>query len=248
MNFYKKARSFFLYSAILAVPCFWFASAAPAQAFTILGTGTGSLVGSDLTDIGDDGVEGSYAPPSLAGFDAEFFSSDEPGFGGGEFAFNVFDNLLGGGNDKWCCGTAFPQIVGADFSSTLGPIVLTRFTLSSANDVPGRDPTVWKIQGSNDMSNWIDIYDHASGGSDWVSRLQVNSYSPADGDTFLTTQAFTAFRLTVTATGLLGGAFFQVGELELFGDQVSISEPGILAIFGLGLAGLGFARRKVAQR
>ena len=34
------------------------------------------------------------------GFDVEFFSSDGPGFGGGEFADNVFDNSVGGGNNK----------------------------------------------------------------------------------------------------------------------------------------------------
>jgi hypothetical protein len=55
--------------------------------------GTESLLGNDLTDLGDDGDETAYSPPDLAGFDADFFSSDEPGFGGGEFAFNVFDNV-----------------------------------------------------------------------------------------------------------------------------------------------------------
>lgn len=68
-----------------------------AQAEEILGTGNGSLIGGDLTDPEDDG-----APDADQGYNATFTSSEEPGFGGGEFAFNVFDNQLGPGNAKWC--------------------------------------------------------------------------------------------------------------------------------------------------
>jgi hypothetical protein len=121
----------------------------------VLGTGTESILGNDLTDLGDDGDETAYSPPDLAGFDADFFSSDEPGFGGGEFAFNVFDNLVGGGSDKWCCGSAFPQIAGAILPE---PRFLTHFTVSSANDVPDRDPRVWTIDGSNDGADWTTIF------------------------------------------------------------------------------------------
>ncbi|MGQ9591175.1 MAG: hypothetical protein ACUVYA_12895 [Planctomycetota bacterium] len=55
----------------------------PADAVEVRGTGAGALLGGDLTDLGNDGVETAYAPPaSYGGFDAEFFSSDEPGFEG----------------------------------------------------------------------------------------------------------------------------------------------------------------------
>ncbi|MDE0636314.1 MAG: hypothetical protein OXI43_10755 [Candidatus Poribacteria bacterium] len=67
------------------------------QAEEVLGTGTGALIGGDLTDPEDDG-----APDANDGYNATFTSSEEPGFGGGEFAFNVFDNQLGPGNAKWC--------------------------------------------------------------------------------------------------------------------------------------------------
>ncbi len=68
-----------------------------AQAEEVLGVGTDSLLGGDLTDPEDDGL-----PDADEGYDAIFTSSEEPGFGGGEFAFNVFDNQLGPGNAKWC--------------------------------------------------------------------------------------------------------------------------------------------------
>lgn len=137
-------------------PRLWAASAAlvlgvlggaALEAVEVLGTGTAALIGNDLTDLRDNGVEANYNPPgSLGGFDATFFSSDEPGFGGGEFAFNVFDNVLEGDN-KWCCGTAFPQIAVATLDDTYR---LTHFTVSSANDAPERDPRVWHMEGSND--------------------------------------------------------------------------------------------------
>lgn len=67
---------------------------------TVLGTGSAALLGRDLTDVDDVHNEGAYSPPgNFGGFDARFFSSDEPSFGGGESAFNVFDNAVGGGND-----------------------------------------------------------------------------------------------------------------------------------------------------
>ena len=61
-----------------------------AHAEEVLGTGTESLIGGDLTDPEDDGE-----PDADKGYDATFSANDEPGFGGGEFAFNVFDNRLG---------------------------------------------------------------------------------------------------------------------------------------------------------
>ena len=93
------------------------------ESVEVVGVGTQSLLGVDeasddfgleLTDLDNDGDELAYVGDGeLAGFDAIFFSSDEPGFEGGEFAFNVFDNILSRSNGKWCCGTQFPQIVGA---------------------------------------------------------------------------------------------------------------------------------------
>ena len=125
-----------------------------AQAEEVLGTGTESLIGGDLTDPEDDGE-----PESDSGYNAIFSANEEPGFGGGEFAFNVFDNRLGPSNDKWCCGAGggIPEEglhVTAEFEEAYG---LTHFTVSSANDVPARDPTVWEIQGSNDGEDFTTI-------------------------------------------------------------------------------------------
>ena len=57
-------------------------SATTIQAEVILGTGTASLVGGDLTDPEDDGD-----PEADNGYNATFHANDEEGFGGGESAF-----------------------------------------------------------------------------------------------------------------------------------------------------------------
>lgn len=210
-----------------------------ALAETILGTGTAALLGNDLTDLGDDGNEGAYAPPDLAGFDAEFFSSDEPGFGGGEFAFNVFDNQVGGGAAKWCCGSAFPQIVGARFDKSY---FMTHFTVTSSNDTPNRDPRVWQIQGSNDGNTWTDIFSQNDPNAGlWTARNQVIRWD-VDVD-FNTLGAFTQFRMKTDATGAVGGAFFAISEIEFFGNE--IPEPSTIVLGLIGMLGLGvFGRRR----
>ena len=195
--------------------CFLLFSTATAPAYEILGTGTGSLIGNDLTDLGDDGD-----PEADIGYDAIFDASDELGFGGGEFAFNVFDNRLGGGNDKWCCGIAGgiseddPQWVSAQL---LAPHFLTNFTVSSANDTPERDPIHWAVQGSNDGEDYTDIYVYDEDIAPWDARLQVIEFR--EGEDFeVQTASYEYFRLATYDTLLNPeGAYFQISEIEYFG-------------------------------
>jgi hypothetical protein len=231
--------------------------ASPSQAFLVRGTGDGALRGGDLTDQDNVHNEGAYdGTPFSGGFDAQFFASSEPGFGGGEFAFNVFDNLTGGGANKWCCGepNGFPEIVGARFDNTLldpdHGIVLTAFTLTSSNDTPTRDPQVWRIEGSNDTTTgldgtWATIFDHATAVSDWgATRNQVIQYSPADGDAF-SNAPYRSFRLVVDQTGATSGAFFAISEVELYGNIViTTPEPVTASLALLSVGGLGLATRR----
>lgn len=232
---YKK-----FWSCLAVAICIF--SATQSHAFEVLGVGAESLLGNDLTDLGDDGNEELYSPPEMAGFDAEFFSSDEPGFGGGEFAFNIFDNLVGGGNDKWCCGTAFPQIAGAILPE---PYYLTHFTVASANDTPDRDPRVWSIEGSNDGVDWTPIFSHNDPDATlWSERNQVIKFEEGtDFDSPST--AYSQFRLNVEATGLTSGAFFQVAEVEFFGQAVP--EPATASFALLGLLGVIAGSRRRAR-
>ncbi len=217
--------------------CFLFLMQTSAPAWEILGTGTGSLLGSDLTDPDNNGD-----PEFDIGYDAIFDASDEPGFGGGEFAFNVFDNRLGPSNDKWCCGVPGgiseddPQWVSAQLPA---PHFLTSFTISSANDVEARDPIYWALQGSNDGENYTDIYLYEEGIAPWDARLQVIHWTAGD-DFPVQTTSYEYFRMATYETGSSAtdpnGAYFQIGEIELFGTPDGEVPP--IFIGGEGTIGI----------
>ena len=204
---------------VLMVTCFVISDM--AQAEKILGVGTDSLLKGDLTDPEDDGN-----PEADEGYNAIFTSNEEPGFAGGEFSFNVFDNVLGPGNAKWCCGPnggipAEGLHITAEFEM---PYALTHFTVSSANDAPTRDPTVWEVQGSNDGEEFTTIFSH-DGDSFWNQRLQVVLFE-AGKDYDRQTVGYRFFRhVTFNTAANPAGAYFQVGEIEYFGDQSSPVDP-----------------------
>ena len=192
------------------------------HASEILGIGTGALLGGDLTDPEDDG-----SPDANTNYDAVFASSSKQNFGPPEGAFNVFDNRIGGGNDKWCCGNdpSSAQWVQATFDQ---PVILSHFTIASGNDTPGRDPVDWEVQGSNDGVNFTKIFAH-TGSNLWTARNQVIRWDGGGVD-FTTPSPYTTIRLATTATGLGGGAFFQVNEFEIFGlsDLTDADNDGML--------------------
>ncbi len=181
---------------------------ASLQALTVLGTGTGALLGGDLTDPEDDGNDGNGS-----GFNwLSTAASSENNFGG-EGALDVFDNQVGSGNTKWCCN-APPQWVAVQLDK---PYVLTHFTLAAGNDVPSRDPNIWSIEGSNDGTNWTPIYQWTSGVSPFSNRLEVIRFD-GNGQDFASPAPFSWFRYRVTSTD----SGHQLNELELFGVPVVV--------------------------
>ena len=206
---------------VLMIAYFVISTSDTAQAEETLGTGTESLLGGDLTDPEDDG-----APDADDDYNAIFSSNEEPGFGGGEFSFNVFDNRLGPINDKWCCGAAggIPKeglYVTAEFEQQYA---LTHFTVSSANDVPPRDPTVWEVQGSNDGEDFTTIFAH-DGDSFWEQRLQVVLFEAGE-DYEVQRVGYRFFRhVTFDTAANPAGAYFQIGEIEYFGDDSFPVDP-----------------------
>jgi hypothetical protein len=62
----------------------------------ILGTGASALVGGDLTDPEDDGVDGAHTNWNWSSISA----SSEPKWTA-EGSYNVFDNKVGSSNNKW---------------------------------------------------------------------------------------------------------------------------------------------------
>lgn len=181
---------------------------------SFLGTGTGSLLGGDLTDPENDGLDqaGAANDPSWNWISID--ASVEADFEGGENAFDIFDNKLGGGNDKWCCDDVSDpgpdQWVAVEFEQAYQ---LTHLTISSAYDVPERDPTWWHIEGSNDGVNWDPIFVQDDAVSIWgATRLLV---ARVDLDT--PSAPYTWFRYIAFDNN---ASTHQLGELELFGDPV----------------------------
>ena len=174
----------------------------------ILGAGLEFLLGGDLTDPENDGDEAA-GPASPTWNWAGITSSHEPSFDNGEAAFNIFDNKVGPGNDKWCCDdptVANPVWVAVQF---VNPVSLTHFTVTSGNDAADRDPVNWAIQGSSDGVGYTDIYKYDAATALWTERLQVIKF------TLPTPSA--PYRYIRYIAYHTPGTLHQINEVEYFG-------------------------------
>jgi hypothetical protein len=86
--------------------------------------------------------------------------------------------------------------------------VVKRYTVSSANDVPARDPKDWSFLGSQDGTTWTTL--DSKSGQTFANRYQQNTYPIGN------TTAYRYYRLNITANG--GEAGVQLCELGLWGD------------------------------
>jgi hypothetical protein len=179
-----------------------------------LGTGTGALLGRDVTDRDNNGSDATLAG---SGFDwTSITATSKPDFAPAEGAFNVFDNKVGGGEAKWCCDPP-PASITVQLPYN---VRLTHFTVTSSNDSPARDPRIWAVQGSNDGVTFTDIYTHLDGtGEVWTARDQVARFNLA-----ATAPAYTWFRFQVTSTG---GNQVALGEIEYFGLEQDTDNDGL---------------------
>lgn len=84
--------------------------------------------------------------------------------------------------------------------------VVNRYTITSANDAPERDPLNWTLQGSNNGSTWTTI--DTRNGVDFPSRFQTQSF------TFSNATGYTHYRFNLTNNS---STILQLAEFELFG-------------------------------
>jgi len=86
------------------------------------------------------------------------------------------------------------------------PYVLGHYTLTSANDVPARDPGTSTISGSNDGINWTVI--DTQSGITFDSRFEEKSF------TVTNETSYSYYRIEMTCNS---GSVLQLAEMQLFG-------------------------------
>lgn len=237
--------------AVIALT-FSFSIYSPAHAWTVRGTGSGALVGGDLTDPENDIVDNTGAAP-YGGINYNWTSVNSSSslwfnnYGGGnEAALDLFDNRVGGGSDKWYDGGVSDYWLAVEFDK---PYTLDSFTIGSGNDsATSRQPDIFQIQGSNDGSTWTDIYSYSNDGtSPWGNANNNQVLEWAVGSDFAAPSPFTWFRLNVDSDN--GGGFDpQLTEWEIFGTEyiATVPEPSTIVLALFGLAGMFiFARNRM---
>jgi fibronectin type 3 domain-containing protein len=97
-----------------------------------------------------------------------------------------------------------------------------QYQITSANDVPARDPMNWQILGSNDGSRWAVLDTRA--GEVFNSRNQTNTYNLTNPS------AYRYYRLNVTANN--GDTYLQLAEFALFSSASDhgLKTPPVLTV------------------
>ncbi|MEU3986720.1 GH92 family glycosyl hydrolase [Streptomyces sp. NPDC026672] len=116
----------------------------------------------------------------------------------GEIAANLKD---GNPSTKWL---TFDKTGWVAYQLTK-PAAVVKYSLTSANDAPGRDPKDFTVQGSDDGSAWTDL-DRRTGVT-FSGRFATNTYS------FTNTTAYSYYRLNVTANS--GDSIVQLADWNI---------------------------------
>ena len=149
---------------------------------------------------GSQNVCGALTDPASGGI-ATASSVGSIGENGNQaFDLNVNSKWFGGDNIKtgW---------IAYQFPGTTTHVV-TSYSITSANDVPTRDPKDWQLQGSSNGGTWTTV-DQRSG-EVFASRHQTITY------TCTNTTPYHLYRLLIAATN--GASSLQLAELVLYGN------------------------------
>jgi hypothetical protein len=147
-----------------------------------------------------DSVCGALTDPALGGT-----ASASSVFVAAEDASKAFDLVL---DTKWYAGDSNAtgwlayQFPGTDSHA------VRSYSVTSANDVPERDPATWDLQGSNDGVSWVTVDQRSA--QVFASRRQTISYTCSN------TTPYRRYRLLITANG--GAPGLQLAELVLYAN------------------------------
>ena len=124
----------------------------------------------------------------------------------GTLASNAFD---GNPQTKWMW-VQVPSWIGYQFANG-NRYVITHYSITSANDLPTRDPKDWTFEASNDGSTWT-VLDFQTN-QNFDQRFQVRDFPINNGNG--TGTAYAYYRLNISATH--NDPFVQLDDLKLLG-------------------------------
>lgn len=130
--------------------------------------------------------------------------------GPGEGKEKAFDNDTG---SKWL---AFASSGWIQYQFPSGnKYCITKYTITSGNDAPERDPKDWTLKGSNDGTNWTTL-DTRTNDANWTARNQTRSFY------FSNNQHYEYYRLDISAVN--GASILQLSEIEMMEAKVLVSD------------------------
>jgi len=124
----------------------------------------------------------------------------------------IANSVDGDSGTKWCVDKAGKAVVWQ--IELIEAKAVASYSLTSADDVPSRDPQVWVLEGSADGKAWTEL-DRRSPGKPFERRHQTKAFDIAKP------AAFRFYRLTFTPQE----AYFQVAEIALSGVDVAAPAP-----------------------
>ena len=109
---------------------------------------------------------------------------------------------------KWCeeNRSVFPLVWQARLKPDDQKSPLTRYTLTSANDAPERDPSAWRFYGSQDAKTWT-LLDERKDVAIWPARKSAQSFE------FKNQTAYSHYKFEFLANH--GAPHFQLAEITL---------------------------------
>lgn len=126
----------------------------------------------------------------------------------------VAQSTDGNAKTKWCFQHEQKVIVWqADLPSAK---VVNHYSLTSADDVPARDPSDWNLEGSQDGKEWV-LLDRRKDQAVFEKRFQARKF------TFTNTTAFTFYRIRFTAVHD-DASHFQLADIQLGGVEAAPPE------------------------
>lgn len=144
-------------------------------------------------------------PPGLVEFDVTNLNStltvERENVRTGEVSSNLVDNQI---NTKFLLFDFYGVWAQLEFDTAQ---VTGAYTITSANDAPGRDPKAWQLLGSNNGANWKVL--DAQKNQSFSARFQTKKYYFSDKT------AYKYYRLQIQETADGSGSLMQLAEWRL---------------------------------